>query len=104
MKCPKCGEELKEVENIHYCTNKKCKGWYCFRCDKWHPFGTSCAYADIDGYNINDQHSYDEWCKEHKEDLFHMLLDSFIQEYPKDEQEEEGDYFKKELEEMEDKV
>lgn len=110
-KCPKCGEELKEAENIQYCINQKCNGWYCFRCEKWHPFGGSCANADIDGYNISDQISYDIWCKEHREDIFRMLKDSgyynhchdVYKYYPNDE-ESTGDYFKKELEELEDEL
>ena len=98
MKCPKCGEELKEVENIQYCINQKCKGWYCFRCEKWHPFGGCCANADIEGYNISDQISYDNWCKEHKGDIWRMLKDSGYYShwhdvdkyYPKDKEERDG--------------
>ena len=111
-KCPKCGEELvvSLVGRTKYCTNyEKCKGWFCFYCNKWHPYGTSCAEAEMNWNNVNDQHSYDNWCREHKEDIFRMLKDSGYYHchdvdkyYPKDEEEDIGDYFSKELEELED--
>lgn len=110
-KCPKCGLELKvelvRTPLLNYCTNEKCHGWYCFYCKSWHPYQTSCTMASYFHFEVCDQHTYDVWCKEHKEDIFRMLKDSGYYHchdvdkyYPKDEEEDVGDYFSKELEEL----
>lgn len=82
-KCPKCGEELKvilkisgEPSDVEYCRNDKCKGWFCFYCDEWHPYGTHCSCAAVVWDAIDSQEKYDEWCEEHMEDLKRMLKDS----------------------------
>ena len=77
-KCPKCGEELliSKIGKAKYCRNEKCKGWFCFYCNKWHAYGTYCGDADILSYNVRDQRSYDKWCREHEDDLLRMLKDS----------------------------
>ena len=111
-KCPKCGEELKVVNadaivdaGMQYCVNEKCKGWYCFYCNKWHKYGTYCGEADMNFSIVYNQRRYDEWCKKHKEDIFRMLKDSKYyygchdvdKYYPKDALE-----ILKELEELDD--
>ena len=116
-KCPKCGEELKivlkisgEPSAVKYCCNEKCKGWFCFYCDEWHPYRTHCSSAAVVWVAIGSQEKYDKWCKNHRDDIFRMLKDSGYYSsyhdvdkyYPKDEEEDVGDYFKRELEELED--
>ena len=82
-KCPKCGSELEIVNDdaivdagMQYCINEKCKGWFCFYCDKWHKYGTTCSYAAVARDAIDSQEKYDKWCKEHKSDIWKMLKDS----------------------------
>ena len=77
-KCPKCGEELKlsELEGIEYCINEQCKGWFCFYCDRWHKYGTTCSSAAVVWDDIDCQEKYDKWCREHEDDLLRMLKDS----------------------------
>lgn len=49
--CPVCGKPLEEIyqelklkKPIYVCRNNgNCKGWFCFACDTYHPWGTSCA-------------------------------------------------------------
>lgn len=110
-KCPKCESELREIGDLkEVCTNEDCKGWFCFCCNKWHPYNTSCSKAGLNWYDVDDQYSYDKWCRNHEEDLLRMLKDSGYYNhchdvdkyYPKDEEEDDGDYFKRELEELED--
>lgn len=82
MKCPKCREEMEcDYEDSElcinvFCTNRKCKGWYCFMCDGWHPYGTLCSFAGIDGHYLDRQERYDKWCKEHKDVIWRMLKNS----------------------------
>lgn len=78
-KCPKCGRETEHdlvYKKYHVCRNKDCKGWYCFYCEDWHPFGTSCGNASLHGAHIDSQETYDKWCRNHEDDLLRMLKDS----------------------------
>ena len=76
-KCPKCGYELESVCWKQWiCRNPKCKGWYCFYCESWHPYGTGCGRASLSGFEIESQEKYDKWCKNHREDIFKILKDS----------------------------
>ena len=82
-KCPKCGEELKVVlinhckpTGIEYCRNGECKGWFCFYCNEWHPYGTHCSCAAVVWDAIDSQEKYDNWCRDHEEDLMRMINDA----------------------------
>lgn len=83
MNCPKCGEEMLRLtkhsiyEHTKYiCRNEECCGWFCFTCDEWHSYGSTCSVAQVHGNDVNSQEDYDKWCKKHKEDIFRMLKDS----------------------------